>query len=152
MSALKNSMSGVACRGEESRGEGEDATTWQHCGKSLPAREAHLQSVRGSLEVPNANLSGLGSCGELTRAVRGAYTADVVSEGFSAPEDNVHGCSGGHFAPLGEMADGKSSKVSPPSPSPPQEKVLAQFQQLRQEQRALSAKIAEIEADRSEHK
>lgn len=123
-------------------------------GRSREARlAAHLQFARGPLEVPNANLPRPGSCGELTRPVRSADAADVVSKGLSAPEHNVDRCSGGHFTPAEEMADGKGgSKVSPPSPSASQEKVLTQFQQLRQEQRALATKITEIEADRSEHK
>lgn len=76
-----------------------------------------------------------------------------MSEGSGAPERDVYRCSAGHFAPQRKMADGKSrSKASPSSSSPPQEKVLAQFQQLRQEQRALAAKIAEVESDRNEHK
>ena len=33
-----------------------------------------------------------------------------------------------------------------------QEKIVAQFQQMRQEQRAIANKIAEFESDKNEHK
>ena len=151
---MKKSISGVACRGGGRHGgEGEAATKGGRQVRPEDVRGSHPQPVRGSLEVPNANLSGPGSCGELACPVRSADAADVVSEGSGAPEHDMYRCSAGHFAPQKKMADGKSrSKASSSSSSPPQEKVLAQFQQLRQEQRALAAKIAEVEADRNEHK
>ena len=33
-----------------------------------------------------------------------------------------------------------------------QEKIVAQFEQMRQEQRAVASKIAELESDKNEHK
>lgn len=50
----------------------------------------------------------------------------------------------------GSMAEkaGKSKKGEQLS----QEKILATFQQLRQEQRAIASKITELESEKNEHK
>ena len=44
---------------------------------------------------------------------------------------------------------GKAAKKADPAA---QEKIVAQFEQMRQEQRAIASKIAELESDKSEHK